>query len=148
MSQQTQCHRTAEAGRHLWKSPSPTPPLPKQGQLWQLVQGCGQLGFLISPRTETLQPSWATYSCACGCSSPGTGLCTFLCSTLWDVSWSISPACPDPSVWQHSHLVCRTLLPVLCHLQTCGKCMMCQHPGHWWRWSAVLAPVFTRLEHH
>lgn len=38
------------------------------------------------------------------------------------------------SLWMAAHPYdYQPLPPVLCHLQTCGRCMMCQHPGLWWR---------------
>lgn len=38
--------------------------------------------------------------------------------------------CQGPTEWQHSHLLCEPLLPVLCLLQICWGFSLSHHPGH------------------
>lgn len=74
---------------------------------------------------------------------PGAGPCTCVCWISRGSSLPISPACPDPSEWQHSTtLGCQTLLPALYHQQTCWGGSIPSSSRWWVSWTR-LDPALT-----
>lgn len=50
--------------------------------------------------------------------------------TFWDFWQPISQACQGPSRMHHVSLAYQSLLPVLCHMQTCSGCILSHHPDY------------------
>ena len=86
----------------------------------------------LGPPLQSSFPEGQPKTCidVCGYFSPGVELYTCHCWTSSASPLPNSPACPGLAEWQHSLLVYQSLIPALCHHQTCWGCSPSLYPDH------------------